>query len=195
LKILRLGLGPFHLQISELEKPTAELRQLIDTNTNDESKYQELIQKYPWILGAQYESIQDHRRLDDRNVPDFTGIRSVDKYRDIIEIKSPFTPILRNDGGFTSQFNDAWNQVERYLNFAREDKDYLCRKGLNFDNPKCYLIVGSRIPDHGRSKIRTKERMNPAITVLPFDDLMALAEKTVKFVGDLKSKISLTDTG
>jgi hypothetical protein len=31
---------------------------------------------------AQYESVQDHRKLDDKNVPDFTGVRARDKNRE-----------------------------------------------------------------------------------------------------------------
>ena len=128
-------------QINDLEKPIHELKELLSRNETDESKYQELLKKYPWILGARYELVQDIRKFDDENIPDFTGVRVRDKHRDIIEIKQPFLSIFRKDWNFTSEFNDAWNQVERYLNFTREEKDYLCRKGLIFDNPKCYLII------------------------------------------------------
>lgn len=176
-------------QITDLEIPIRELKESLNKKETNESKYQKLIQKYPWIFGAKYESVQDHRKLDDENIPDFTGVRVHDKYRDIIEIKQPFINIFRKDGEFASEFNDAWNQVERYLNFAREEKDYLRRKGLNFDNVKCYLVIGFNIPDEELKKIRAKEKMNPAIEILTYNDLIVFAEKTIEFVKNLKSKV------
>lgn len=175
-------------QITDLENSVHKLKELLNRNEKNESKYQELIQEYPWILGAQYESIQNHRKLDDENIPDFTGVRVRDMYRDIIEIKQPFITIFRKDGKLSSVFNDAWNQVERYLNFAREEKDYLRRKGLGFDNPKCYLLIGFGISDAGLKKIRDKERLNPAIEVLTYNDLIVFTEKTIEFVKNLKSR-------
>ena len=173
-------------QISDLEKPVRELKELLQRNERDEAKYQELLQKYPWVLGAQYELVQDHRRLDDENIPDFTGVRVHDKYRDIIEIKQPFITLFRKDGKFAAEFNEAWNQVERYLNFAREEKDYLRRKGLAFDNPKCYLLIGFDLPEDALKKIRDKQKMNASFEILTYNDLTVFAEKTVDFVKNLK---------
>jgi len=176
-------------QISDLERPIRELKNLLTANETNESEYQEFMQRYPWVLGFQYRSIQNHRKLDDKNIPDFTGVRIHDNYRDIIEIKQPFIPIFhKKDGGFNSEFNKAWNQVERYLNFARQEKDYLRRKGLRFDNPKCFLFVGFKISDEELQKIRTKERLNPAIKVMSYDNLIRFVRHTIDFVKNLKAQ-------
>ena len=175
--------------LTDLETPLQELNDLLHNRNEDEVKYQEFLEKYPWILGVQYEKIQRHSNFDDKNIPDFTCVRIHDKYRDIIEIKQPFLTIFRKDGEFSSEFNDAWNQAERYLNFAREEKDYLRRKGLNFDNPKCSLIIGFKLSDEELSKMRTKGRLNPAIGLLTYDDLVVFAKTTVDFIKKLKEKI------
>jgi hypothetical protein len=65
---------------------------------------------------------------------------------------------------------------------------------LAFDNRRCYLIIGSGIPDVDRTRIRTKERNNPAVIVLTYDDLIMLGEKTVKFVDELKKAEWVKDT-
>jgi radical SAM superfamily enzyme YgiQ (UPF0313 family) len=174
-------------QIVSLERPVKELKELLDRRETNESEYQKSIKKYPWILGAQFVLIQDHRKLNDENIPDFTALRARDGFSDIIEIKQPFTNIFRQDGNFTSDFNDTWNQIERYLNFAREEKDYLRRKGLNFENPRCYLIVGYNIPPEELKKIKTKERLNPSIEVITYNDLLAYAKKTIEFLENLRS--------
>jgi hypothetical protein len=175
-------------QITELERPLNELRELLERGEVEESNYQELIQKYPWILGAEYGEIQDHRKLDDRNIPDFTGVRVRDKYRDMIEIKSPYITVSRKDGELSSEFNDAWNQAERYVNFVREDSDYLRHKGLNFDLPRCFLIAGYRVPPETLAKIRGKEKLNPTITFLTYEDLEAYVRNTIQFVKKLRSQ-------
>jgi len=176
-------------QISDLEKPIRQLNELLAMGERDESCYQRLLQEYPWILSTQYECVQDHTNLDDENIPDFTGVRIHDRYRDIVEIKSPFIQVLRKDGELTSEFNEAWNQSERYLNFAREEKDYLRRKGLSFENPKCFLILGYQLDNDSLKKMGLKQRMNPAIEIRTYDGLIAVANEAVKFIKNLQRKL------
>jgi len=173
-------------QVDDLEKPLIEIKYLLNSQDNKESSYHKWLQKYYWVFGLGYKLIESHKNLDDERIPDFTGIRVYDDFRDIFEIKSPFINLFQKDGGFTSEFNRAWNQVEEYLNFAIEDKDYLRRKGLNFDNPKCYLILGYDLSEKQIKKIRTKARMNPAIDFRTYNDLIVWAEHTIKMVRELR---------
>lgn len=171
---------------SILDEPIQKLKSLINITDNTEAKYQKILEDYPWVLGAQYRKILRHPKLDEKNIPDFTGVRVHDGFRDIIELKPPFMKVFREDGNFTSDFNDAWNQAERYLNFAREEKDYLLRKGMRYDNPKCYLVLGWNISKENIKEIRRKEKMNPSIQLYTYNDLLAFMESTVKFVRMLK---------
>jgi hypothetical protein len=175
-------------EIPELDEPIQKLEALLNSQDNDESHYQELLIEYPWMLGAEYSLVQRHTNLDDRNIPDFTGVRVRDGFRDIIEIKPPFTKMFRDNGGLNNNFNDAWNQAERYFDFARTEKDYLRRKGFLFDNPKCYLILGFNLTEDELPKARLKERMNPTIHVLTYNDLLTFAKHTVAFIRQLKSQ-------
>ena len=153
-----------------------ELEQLIAKKCNEESKYQELFQRNPWILSGQHTIIERHANLDDANVPDFTGVRAADSCRDIFEIKPPFMPCFRKDGELTAPFNDAWSQVERYLNFARQQRQYLRDKNLLFENPRCFLITGYGLTDKERQALRIKETFNNAITVLTYEQVLAIAK-------------------
>ncbi len=174
-------------QIDDLEKPLIEIKDLLNSQDNKESNYHKWLQKHYWVFGLGYKLIESHKNLDDKRIPDFTGIRVYDDFRDIFEIKSPFINLFQKDGEFTSEFNKAWNQVEEYLNCAIEDKDYLRRKGLNFDNPKCYLILGYDLSEKQIKKIRTKARMNPAIDFRTYNDLIIWAEHTIKIVKELRA--------
>lgn len=173
-------------EVTKLDEPIQKLETLIKSCCNDESLYQELLIEYPWILGAEYRVIQRHTNLDERNIPDFTGVKVRDGFRDIIEIKPPFTKMFRDGGDLNNDFNNAWNQAERYLDFARTDRDYLQRKGLSFDNPKCYLVLGFNITDDELRQVRLKERMNPAIHLLTYNDLLTFVKSTISFIKRLK---------
>jgi len=161
-------------QISDLERPIRELKDLINKDEMDESKYQELLEKYPWVFGAEYLTIQKHEYLDDENIPDFTGVKVRDGARDIFELKPPKMKIFSKSGDLTSEFHKAWSQAERYLDFAHRNEDYLRKeKGRVFDNPKCYLILGWNLSQKEIKTIRIKERGNPSIRLLTYNDLIA----------------------
>ena len=173
-------------QLSNLREPIRKLESLLSSQNNDESRYQELLIQCPWVLGFTYKLVQRHTRLDDQNIPDFTGVRVHDEGRDIIEIKPPFTKMFRENGDFGNEFNEAWNQAERYLDFARQDKDYLARKNFKFDNPKCTLILGYNLTVNDLARVRTKERLNPAISLRTYNDLLVSMKATVSFIESMK---------
>ena len=170
-------------QDDQLEESLRKLTALLDSQNNEEFQYQELFEQYPWILlGTQYTKIESHRRFDNKNIPDFTGIRAWEDYRDIIEIKPPFISLFRADGEFASGFNESWNQAERYLDFARVEKDYLRRKGLKFNNPTCFLILGFNLGEEQTARISTKQRMNPSIQVFTYNNILDNLKRTIDFV-------------
>ncbi len=154
----------------------SKLKELLDNKEKKESKYQKLLQEHPRLLGYNHQEIERHKNLDERYIPDFTGVRFRDNQRDIIEIKQPFITLFRKDGEFSHEFNKAWNKVEEYLNFARRNQDYLQRKGLSFDNPECYLIIGYQLSRTQLDKIKIKESNSLAIKVLTYDNLISVAE-------------------
>ena len=171
---------------SELDNSLILLESLLKEKENEESKYQDFLIKYPWIIGANYSLIESHKAFNDENIPDFTGVRIKDSKRDIIEIKPPFINLFTKDGSFSSEFNKSWNQVERYLDFARQESDYLERqKDLTFDNPKCILLAGYNLSTEQMKSIRRKEKMNPAINILTYEDLFVMTRSTITFIKSL----------
>jgi hypothetical protein len=185
-KILQLQITPE--KITNLQEPLLRLNALLESHEKEEVNYQELLIAYPWILGAQYKTIQRHEKLDDQNIPDFTGVRVHDDNRDVFEIESPFKQVFRRDGRFTQEFNEAWNQAEQYLDFATQNQDYLLRqKGLRFNNPKCYLIIGYNLTEIEISKLRRKERNYPAIRIYTYNELAKFISSTINFVARLKN--------
>ena len=154
-----------------------QLRRLLDNRCQEESAYQQLLEEHPWMLGGQYQSVQRHLGLDDENIPDFTATRSWDQCHEILELKQPFMKCFRSNGELSSDFNDSWNQAERYIAFTRRQRDYLREeKKLRFENARCILIAGYEIEEDLLRKIREKESIALSISVLTYDQLMNVAK-------------------
>lgn len=173
--------------ISDLDDALQYLKNLLDNKEDNEEKYQKFFTEHPWIFGAQYEKVDSHKKLNDENIPDFTGVRIKDKHRDVIEIKQPFLDLFKKENQFNSNFNDAWNQIEKYLDFVVQNSDHLYReKRLLFDNPQCFILVGYNLSDEQIKSLHTKERRNPSIRILTYNDVLAMGKATRDFFNNIK---------
>lgn len=177
-------------RIDAMRNAIQELDDLLSAKCDDESKYQELLQRNPWILGASYSEVNRHVKLNDENVPDFTAIRAYDGCNDVIELKQPFLSLFRQDGSFAASFNDSWNQAERYLDFCNQQRTYLLHeKQIKFENPRCLLLLGFNVNSMGIKCIKTKESMNRLISVVTYDQLLDQARHVLKLVGSAGDRV------
>lgn len=166
-----------------------KLNQYLESKCTEESKFQELFHEHPWMFGGQYKTIDRHTNLDDENIPDFTAVRCHDNFRDIIEIKQPFLTCFKQKDNFSSSFNDAWNQAERYLGFVNRQRNYLKdEKGLSFENPKCILIIGNNLTQKQLKMIREKESITKSVVVYTYDHIQRTACHILNLVASSKEK-------
>ena len=177
-------------RIDAMRAAISELEEMLAQKCNDESKYQELLQRNPWMLGASYKVVTRHAKMDDKNIPDFTALRAYDECNDIVELKQPFLQLFRDDGSLAAAFNDSWNQAERYLEFCSRQRAYLHdQKDLRFENPRCILLMGCAVDSVGMKGIRTKESMNRLINVLTYDQLLEQARHVLRLVNSAGEKV------
>ena len=187
-QLLLLGLAALDEGIGEtrldrMKRGLAELDELIAGGVSDESKYQELLEEHPWMLGGTYDRVERHAALDDERIPDFTARRNSDLYHDVVEIKHPFITLFKKGDKLAAGFNDAWNQAEGYVTFAQRHRSYLREeKGLAFENPRALLLVGHNLTEQQRKVIREKESLAPLITVRTYDELRRVAAYLVELV-------------
>jgi hypothetical protein len=180
---------------SNLEEAIYKLETLLKKGCADESEYQSLLEENPWMFGATYDKIDSHLNLDDEDIPDFTGVRVRDGCRDIIEIKQPFLKLFRNDGKFSANFHQSLDQTEGYLDFANNQRQYLIeRKGLRFENPEGYILMGYNLSEDQIREIRRKERSRKDITFYTYNDLLNSAKKTLEYYKNLKQQEKLENT-
>ncbi|MBT4502305.1 MAG: DUF4263 domain-containing protein [Gemmatimonadetes bacterium] len=169
-------------RVEHMEQAIATLEKLLADACEIEAQYQELLAQHPWMLGRPYSEVVRHQPLDDSAIPDLTAIRCYDGCHDIIELKQPFLPLFKASGQFAAPFNDAWNQVESYLQFTLRNRGYLLQeKGLRFENPSSILICGHSLQESELATIRQKESISRAVSVLTYDHLL----KTARHVLDL----------
>jgi hypothetical protein len=182
--------GGFETRFSDMSRGFEKLCQLFEENCEEERQYQELFIEHPWIFGGEYRSIERHTRLDDKRIPDFTGVRCYDNFHDIIEIKQPFLQCFKKNDDFASGFNDAWNQVEGYLTaVSRHWSYYLDEQGLRFENPRCRLIIGKDLTPEQQRKFRDRESKSIAISLYTYDDILSLARHTLQLMKEASTAV------
>jgi Domain of unknown function (DUF4263) len=182
-------------RLQSMKAGLQSLKQLLAERCESESKYQELLEQHPWMLGGMHSEITRHRAYDDRSIPDFTAERCYDHCHDIIELKQPFLKLFRRDGSFHSSFNDAWNQAERYLAFATEQRSYLREeKELRFDNPRCLLILGYQLEPLQLREIRKKESFGRATSIFTYDHVVETATHLVNLMSTARQRVVLGNT-
>jgi hypothetical protein len=189
-QLLLLGLsvaqpmfGAGEKRLEKMRAAVAQLEKLLIAKCEAESEYQELLAQNPWMIGALYSRFLRHTNMDDRNIPDFTALRAYDQCHDIVELKQPFLSLFREDGNFSADFNDSWNQAERYLDFCLRQRAYLNdEKGLRFENPRCLLLIGNNPSNVEMKSLRRKQDMNRLVTILTYDQLLAQARHVFELV-------------
>lgn len=174
--------------LTSIKKAIHKLNNLLSKRCEDESKYQSLFKDNPWMFGfLQFSQIDSHIPLDDAKIPDFTGVRIRDNCRDVIEIKQPFLKIFNQDGKFSSNFLQAFEQTEGYVDFTLNNRQYLMDKGLRFENPKGFLLVGFNLENDQKRKLLIKQRRsNPRITILTYNDILTSAKAALQNIDQLK---------
>jgi hypothetical protein len=180
----KAGFGPGGpSRIIHMKAGIETLEKLLSDRVEVEAAYQELLAEHPWMLGGTYAEIRRHSKLDDSRIPDFTALRCHDKFHDVIEIKQPFIRLFRENGGFTSDFNDAWNQSEGYLAFVVRQRQYLRdEKNLRFENPRCVLIAGFALDEVKVAKLREKQTFANSISVFTYDHLLETSRHIFELV-------------
>lgn len=187
-QLLLIGLATIDAEagvtrLDHMQAGLEKLDQLLAGGVTDEAEYQKLLEEHPWMLGGVYDRIERHTKLDDTRIPDFTGRRSSDLNHDVIEIKQPFLPLFKQTGRLGSNFNDAWNQAEGYLAFAQRCRTYLRdEKGIAFENPQGFLLVGHGLTEDQRKVIREKESVSLFMNVLTYDELRRTAQHLIELV-------------
>jgi hypothetical protein len=162
-----------------------------------ESAWQAWFKENDWVLGSDFVTILDERRIDTQNISDYL-VQAADQHLDVIEIKRPGLSFWNSNldhGNFVPHADliKAWTQAQNYIfeleremNSAKTLERY---GGCPIAKPRALLI-------HGRSngwtdgEYRAQRLLNGGLScvqVLTYDQVLAKARKMVAQANDLET--------
>lgn len=137
---------------------------------------------HPWALGAQHANVERvvHR---DEALPKVTAKRSTDGAQDVLLVESPHTAIVGKTGRVLSSFRDVWLRAEQQRMFVQRQTGYLKRElGWKIRDPRFIILAGRALTKAEREIVREElERHHASIRLVTFDELAALARRTLAF--------------
>lgn len=173
-----------------------KLRSLMETQTESkhlEQEYQNLLASNPWMLGSHYTevlvkeySIWFGARVD-------LMLMSALGHVDIIELKRPDTPILK-EGTRTKTWRvsvdlaDAQGQARKYLKILDEHRADIeanlpmTKQSVSRIYRSTIIIVAGRTPNSNEAleALRDINASDRRIVTFTYDDVLAIAEATIK---------------
>jgi hypothetical protein len=163
-----------------------DLEELVNNSDPSESKYQNHLQKNPWMFGSEYSEILDRRKWTRDDNLDFMLRRTVDNYLEIIEIKTPAAmPIFNYDKDHdsfyaSSKLSQVLGQVHRYIEEVERDRDTIIAKDrLDPLKIRARIIIGVDSDAGRQSALRTMNSHLHRVEIITFDQLLRVAKRTL----------------
>jgi hypothetical protein len=171
----------------------SKLTRMMCNDATPERSYQELFGAEPWVLGAQYRQVIAKERLVWFGARVDLLLASVLGYVDVVELKRPDTRILTQGSRArtwrqTAELADAYSQAEQYLSLIDENRASI-EKELDLADEavsrmyrSSVIIVAGRQPEDKRARdvIRGLNSAYPRIVLMTYDEVVSIAEATVK---------------
>ncbi|SEG92187.1 protein of unknown function [Thermomonospora echinospora] len=179
------------LRVQELRKAVAELKSYLHSGVNEEAKYQEWCEQHSWAFGNSYISRDELRHISVGDTVDIMMASTLNRLRDIIELKRPDKKVLRFDRAHKSWYwsqevSQAIGQCHRYLDKLHEQAGLLVQDfpDLAAYHPRATVVIG-RSDEWESAQQRALHGLNSrlhGVSVITYDHLLAKAEATLKAV-------------
>jgi hypothetical protein len=178
----------------QYEAAFLELEKLVNNSDPSESKFQNYLQKNPWMFGSEYSEIIDRRKWTRDDNLDFMLRRTVDNYLEIIEIKTPATmPLFNHDKDHdsfyaSSKLSQVVGQVYRYIEEVERNRDTIISKDrLDPLKIRARIIIGVDSDEEKQSALRTMNSHLHRVEIITFDQLLRVAKRTLNiFESEIK---------
>jgi Domain of unknown function (DUF4263) len=168
------------------------LRWLIDTQDelrHEEKNYQQFFASNPWILGHYNELLAQVSKIWLGTEVDLLLTNALG-YVDVIELKRPDTRILvrsRASWRASKELSDAVAQARRYLGILDDHRREIQENLEPGHSPfrifrANAVIIAGKTPEEwsARDTLRDMNATDSRVSILTYDDVLALAEATIK---------------
>lgn len=177
------------LRLQELKRAVQELRDLLDSGASDEQLYQDWCTDHSWAFGNAHTTADDIRRVSRTNEVDVLLPRVLTGYRDIVELKRPDHPVLRQHAGrdtyyWSREASQAIGQCHDYMDNLHADAAYGLRgrREIIAYHPRATIVIG-RSADWSEDTYRALAGLNQrlsGITLMTYDQLLAQGDELVR---------------
>lgn len=184
--------------------------QLLDSKKSELDNYKETIKDYEGLINKpeiEESELQDffetntlakdlffrgvkeffpRKSLGGERIPDFIAILHTGEHV-LIEIEEPTDILFKEDGDPTVDFTQAEQQIQNYLTWVDEDKDFLRKRGLpniSVENTKGLLVIGmkSKLKPEEITKMNRKNYGRNDYTIKTFDEILLENKEYLKSI-------------
>jgi hypothetical protein len=146
-----------------------------------EEEVQRYLTENPSLLSQSAVSIRPKVKLGSEHVTDFV-IERVEQEYVLVEIERPGHALFTRQGDPTKELTHAQRQVEDWLDWVSDNKEYARRHILpGINEPEGWVIIGlrSRLDKKSKKALARRNRELTRIRLLTFDDLISEAKSYV----------------
>lgn len=132
------------------------LRELIKTS-QEEPKFQEFFENNPDFLNRQMTEVIPQKSFGGEQIPDLILVLQNENYI-IVELEKPAFKLFTRKGDPTKELSHAQQQIRGYLAWAKEDKDFLRRRGLenlSAENTTGLVLIGATLSRDEKKKLES----------------------------------------
>lgn len=165
------------LRFEEYAELISEYEILISKENVTEDELQKFFEQNPIFIDPSVKKLFPEKSLGGERFPDFVAVLHDSNYL-AVEIEKPTDKLYTRGGDPTKEFAHAEQQVRDYLQWIREDKEYLRKRGfedLTSENLRGLLIMGSS-KDLSSEEKRKLETHNSAVSsshqIKTFDQIL-----------------------
>lgn len=159
-------------------------RELIQER-EDESEYQDFLEKNPWLFGNRYIRNSEIRQLTRDEEVDFC-LETINGYFDVFEIKRPDHNVLNYDSSHDSfyaaaELSKAIAQVEIYINEIEQNySDILVKDDMNVLKPRGIIVIGADLKKEELEGLRIFNSYLNRIEVMTYNQLVGMGERLIE---------------
>jgi len=144
------------------------------------------LEENPWVFGSEYSELLDRRTWSRDENLDFMLRRTVDRYLEIVEIKTPAVMSLfihdpSHDSYYpSSKLSQALGQVFRYIEEIERRRDsIIATDRVDPHKIRARVIIGRDGDERCQSALRALNSHLHRVEVLTFDQLKRVGQRTL----------------
>lgn len=163
-------------ELEEYEKSVQDYENIINKPKVREPQIQKFFEKNPILIDPRITKLIPKKSFGGEEFPDFIAILHNGEHI-LIEIEVPTKKIFTKRGHQTAKFSEADQQIQDYLRWANEEKEFLRKRELpniSIENTSGLLIIGmsKNLNTEQRKKFDRKKFECKNYKIKTFDEIL-----------------------